>query len=69
MAPMAEMRVTVDPETLAAMKELSEQVRALRDLLETRSGIEVHCHFAGGPSPAGLAAEIARAVRAAGRLT
>lgn len=45
MAAMAKMEITLDPETKAAIEALTDQVKALRDLLETKAGTENHYHY------------------------
>lgn len=42
-----EMKIAFDPEAKAAIEALTDQVKALRDLLETKAGVEHHYHFQG----------------------
>jgi hypothetical protein len=60
---MAKMEITLDPEAKAAIEALTDQVKALRDLLETRAGTEHHYHFQGA-TDVDIASAVASMVRA-----
>jgi hypothetical protein len=40
-----EITIRFDPEAKAAMEALTDQIKALRDLLETKAGTENHYHY------------------------